>query len=638
MVDEQNVGEKKKDESKCKKRFQKEFSFFQRTSMHGYPFIAETKNSFRRFFWLMLSLAGLGALFYFMFQYFNEFLNEKPTITSSTKTFLKHAKLPSITICNSQILRKNVVEELENPMKILDYFNKLHKQETCQFADVQEEALSILLNCLNNTEENLPTDFFIKLSLFEFAVSACAGSTAEYVWNHEVSINYILRQLYPTQINFSSTITQETELHRCLEEKKNVEWVNDFSVHELQVAGSLFNTSCLNPLGKFVDMKEEVDTSNIYQIQKIQSLVFSLLNLYAIHYFGEKKIAPLMLTTNLKDAIIESSWNMKDFIISCTIGDIKCNLDDFQPVFTDSGVCYELRTNISQRSPGNFGGLQLMVNIESYNQYTQNIVVRGVNGLEIVIHHETEPAAESLRHIPLPTGTLSYVTIKNLTTLLLDEDKGGNCNESSKLDLYPHFTSFGCEYDCKFRTLEKLCNCMSLSDVRMQESRDYWRKGCYHFDETLCTMRNMETWRLKADCKKCQKPSCVLHNYAPKVMSAKLMNTSLEHFIITQEIECLKDHGVHFNIPFNFLTWKAPLDDIRNLSSVCLTRFNWNENIVQVNVFYDEISEIRVEQLPKYTITDFIGCVGGTMGIYTGMSLITVFEVLEYLYFRILHI
>ncbi|KAI3384775.1 hypothetical protein SNEBB_004786 [Seison nebaliae] len=605
--------------------------------MHGYPFVAETENKFRRVFWLILSLIGLAALLYFMYQYCNEFLNEKPIITSATKIFLKDAKLPKITICNSQTLRKDKLAKMENPKIILDFLNNYQKQINSEFASFQNEALEEMLVCLEKAE-NPPENFILKITIFELAISACSDSTLEFLMNHEVARNSYFRSILPPPHNFTTEIDEENKFKTCMENNKDIEWPNTYNVLEILEAGAKFNSSCLNDIAHYIGFTEDVDGTDIYQIQKIQTFVFSLLNLFSLNYYGEKVIAPLLLTTNLRDALFEASWNIKNFIITCTMGGNTCNLDEFNQVFTSNGLCYEFKTNVSQKSPGNFGGLQLMLNTESYNQYTQTSMIKGVDGLEMIIHHETEPSAESLRHIPLPTGTLSYVTVKNMTTVLLDESKGGNCNESSKLDLYPHFTTFGCEYDCKYRTMEKLCNCMSWEDVRIQESRDYWRKGCYHYEDLPCITNAAVNWRLHADCKKCQKPSCVLYNYAPKVMSAKLMNTSLEHYIITQEIECLKDHGVHFNIPFNFLTWKAPLDDIRNLSSVCLTRFNWNENIVQVNVFYDEISEIRVAQLPKYTITDFIGCIGGTMGIYTGMSLITIFEVLEYLFFRVLHI
>ncbi|KAI3384776.1 hypothetical protein SNEBB_004787 [Seison nebaliae] len=604
--------------------------------MHGYSFVALTKNRFRRFFWLMLSLIGFGALSYFMYQYFNEFLNEKPTISSSKKIFLKSAKLPAITICNSQIIRKDKLAKLDDAQTILDFINKYQKQGSSEFASIQNEALDLLYNCCNKTK-NAPSDYFIKLAFFEFTISACSKSSKDYIWKHDVAINHYYRSI-SSSYNFTSTIEEEIELTKCMEKNKNSEWKNRYNIHEIQQAGSFFNNSCLNDIAVLIGFTKAVDITDIFHVQKLQTLIFNLLNLYAIRYYGERKIAPLMLKTNLRRAIIETSWKFKDFIISCTIGDSPCNLDDFQEEVTSTGTCYRLETNMSQISPGNFGGLQLTLNIESYNQYSQNTVARGVNGLGIVIHHPTEPAAESLRPIALPTGTLSYITITNTTTLLLDESQGGNCNKSSRLDLYSDFTTFGCEYDCKYRTFEKLCDCMIWDDVRIKNSRDYWRKGCYSFQDALCVVANGGDWRLHADCEQCQKPSCTLYDYSPKVTNVKFMNASVENYIMNEEIKCLKKNGIHFNIPFNYLNWKAPLDDLRKLSLKCLTRFNWHDNIVKVNIFYDEISEIKIEQLPKYTMTDFIGCVGGTMGIYTGMSLITLFEVLEYLCFRILHI
>nr|XP_054754280.1 acid-sensing ion channel 4-B-like [Lytechinus pictus] len=50
-------------------------------------------------------------------------------------------------------------------------------------------------------------------------------------------------------------------------------------------------------------------------------------------------------------------------------------------------------------------------------------------------------------------------------------------------------------------------------------------------------------------------------------------------------------------------------------------------NLIRVMIYFETLNVDRVEQVPRYTIPNILGNIGGLMGLFTGMSFISLFEV-----------
>ena len=61
------------------------------------------------------------------------------------------------------------------------------------------------------------------------------------------------------------------------------------------------------------------------------------------------------------------------------------------------------------------------------------------------------------------------------------------------------------------------------------------------------------------------------------------------------------------------------------------TPFDIDKNLVYLDVFYDELSVTKFEQVPAMTWSALLADLGGQMGLFLGMSAITAAEVVEYL-------
>ncbi|XP_077982526.1 acid-sensing ion channel 1A-like [Glandiceps talaboti] len=57
-----------------------------------------------------------------------------------------------------------------------------------------------------------------------------------------------------------------------------------------------------------------------------------------------------------------------------------------------------------------------------------------------------------------------------------------------------------------------------------------------------------------------------------------------------------------------------------------------SENLLSLEVFYEEINYGKIEEYPAYEILKLVSDIGGTLGLYVGLSMITICEGIEFLY------
>ncbi len=66
-----------------------------------------------------------------------------------------------------------------------------------------------------------------------------------------------------------------------------------------------------------------------------------------------------------------------------------------------------------------------------------------------------------------------------------------------------------------------------------------------------------------------------------------------------------------------------------NQSTKYLNSNNITKNIVLINVFYDDLLTTFIEEIPAINFDFLIGNIGGYMGLFTGLTLLSFFEVIE---------
>ena len=62
-----------------------------------------------------------------------------------------------------------------------------------------------------------------------------------------------------------------------------------------------------------------------------------------------------------------------------------------------------------------------------------------------------------------------------------------------------------------------------------------------------------------------------------------------------------------------------------------MKKFSVENNLLRLSFTFDELNAKLIEESPKYDIWTLFANIGGTLGLYVGISFITLFEFLEVL-------
>ena len=55
----------------------------------------------------------------------------------------------------------------------------------------------------------------------------------------------------------------------------------------------------------------------------------------------------------------------------------------------------------------------------------------------------------------------------------------------------------------------------------------------------------------------------------------------------------------------------------------------FNENFVKINFEIDEGTYLEFQEIPKYTLSSFLGTLGGVLNLWTGITVVVVVEIIE---------
>lgn len=59
-----------------------------------------------------------------------------------------------------------------------------------------------------------------------------------------------------------------------------------------------------------------------------------------------------------------------------------------------------------------------------------------------------------------------------------------------------------------------------------------------------------------------------------------------------------------------------------------------NNNIININLYYDDMLVAIIEQKESFTIYSLISEIGGCLGLFLGASILSICEIIDYIFFR----
>ena len=307
-------------------------------------------------------------------------------------------------------------------------------------------------------------------------------------------------------------------------------------------------------------------------------------------------------------------FDIKEMLADCRYAGRQCTTEEFiqfhNPVH---GNCYIFNAGwyegdsvyISRRT-GRRHGLQMLIHIhqEEYPMYVGNTA-----GLQILVHAQ--------RKMPFPEEEGLYIQPGHVTSIGLRQVTHnrapyphGNCTDPSKTNLgrnvyeehYPvEYCTISCTKTCYQKYVMEHCHC---SDAKVL------MKGTAFENQTkvLCDIKNIT----QEECK---------NNFTKLYQSDQL------------ECACPMSCVDTSFVPFiSTAIWpsQASKRDILNKFTTNMTTTEYKNNLIKIEVYFEEFNWEHVQEKPSYSFEKLISDLGGAFGLWVGFSVMTVVEFFEF--------
>ncbi|XP_077986248.1 epithelial sodium channel subunit gamma-like [Glandiceps talaboti] len=317
--------------------------------------------------------------------------------------------------------------------------------------------------------------------------------------------------------------------------------------------------------------------------------------------------------TDLQDVLKLSPKNLaifghqaEDFILQCTYDQKKCSYSEFLVFQHDKyGNCFtfnhQLENGNSTLRKATTAGADFGLKLTLFLEQNEYIGLFGQqSGVRVVIHHPTVKPFPEDEGVYVNPGAVTSISIKlnKRTRMRLPH---GNCTDQkiSEDNIY-EYSALACQKICLQKFLYSKCGCVdTLSDDRprcsvLNKTQDACKQLMHFFYQSSL---------LTCDC---QQP-CSQSSYSKTISQALWPSLSnLPHLL----------NGIHAS---NRKTWS-----IRDKESA-------REDLVRLEVYYEDLNFNLVSEEEAYPVFQLLSDTGGSLGLWIGLSFITVIEFVEFL-------
>ena len=411
-------------------------------------------------------------------------------------------------------------------------------------------------------------------------------------------------------------------------------------------------------------------------------------NTSMIEFIGREFIFA-QLSPNIIDKITPEP---NELIISCVNDKKSCNLDNFVTEFYDPFFykCYTCDPKESEPDGSFLAGIKHGVTFvlmsgsglvaeaqELLPGYTSHIRgTGGTDGVTFMLHPRGTHPDPLVDGIDVPSGTSVILGITSKDVLRL-EPPYGNCGQQFHLELLPtemqrnddsfeksdreagddaakKYITSQCKQDCHQNQNVIDCDCLDVS--LMQPKTEWTNKGLCQFLDFSSGGVNLSDCCSKMNTDKdCQN---VMMRVFEKIKCVKSVRKSYPSWHL--ECECppacnetqyqtsysmssWPAKGPELNFAYQTIVRNAVLPFLKEIDTTEAGQFynyygnesNKDEimsNFVKVTLYYQSLSVTKTIQIKVYSIVDILCDIGGLMGLWLGISVISLFELFLFVF------
>ncbi|KAK2496463.1 hypothetical protein MC885_009920 [Smutsia gigantea] len=306
---------------------------------------------------------------------------------------------------------------------------------------------------------------------------------------------------------------------------------------------------------------------------------------------------------DMVDILNRTGHQLADMLKSCNFSGHHCSASNFSVVYTRYGKCYTFnadpQSSLPSRAGGMGSGLEIMLDIQQ-EEYLP--IWRETNetsfeaGIRVQIHSQEEPPYIHQLGFGVSPGFQTFVSCQEQRLTYLPQP-WGNCRAESglreaELQGYSAYSVSACRLRCEKEAVLQRCHCRM---VHMPGNETICPPNIYIecADHTLDSLGGGS----EGPCF-CPTP-CNLTRYGKEISMVRIPNRGSARYLARK---------------YN-----------RNETYI-------RENFLVLDIFFEALTSEAMEQRAAYGLSALLGDLGGQMGLFIGASILTLLEILDYIY------
>ncbi len=307
-------------------------------------------------------------------------------------------------------------------------------------------------------------------------------------------------------------------------------------------------------------------------------------------------------------------YDIDEILVSCYYSGQKCSSSDFKFIRSyDYGNCYTFNANLSNIRNISNAGPQHGLELELFTGLDDIYIYK--RGFYVVVHNQSVSPIMDNEGVYVSIGAETNIGIERVFYEKLSSPyskcvENPNSPDSSTSALYKAILNELGEKTYRQKYCFKLCyqllvmnSCTCFDPKYSKPYKNESIRPCFSNIEVDCMNKqetDFEDTNLKDTCGKDCPQDCLQINYITNVNTATYPT----------------DVYLQYLLQTNFFK----------------NNTNKTSSIAKVNIFYNEISYSLFKEYPSKTIDGLMGEIGGQLGLFIGISLLSLFELFELLF------
>ncbi|XP_033736591.1 FMRFamide-activated amiloride-sensitive sodium channel-like [Pecten maximus] len=314
-----------------------------------------------------------------------------------------------------------------------------------------------------------------------------------------------------------------------------------------------------------------------------------------------------------RDTRVSIGHSIDDMLVSCAFNGQTCYADNFTLFQTPSyGNCYTIQSpKFLSKTSGPSNGLKLILYVD--NQDYIKGITQG-HGARVTLHYPgTIPDPENMGFY-VSTAFETDIGLK-LVDIQREGQPYGECTDGEEFEkkYKRKYTRQACITTCEQEAILARCGCYhrDMQEVFYLAGKTNER-ACNTTAEIDCLADVQTEIEDKTLACSCLNP-CTETQYV-KAFSTRQWPTDDYSTVLVQSI-CETENRT---------------DDCRHLATIT-DKTELSSNFLKVIIYYEDLNYEKIEEAPEIETAQFASDVGGAIGLWIGLSMLSMFEVVQLL-------